>query len=364
MANKQKILTVIAPFEYGKENSRAIAHGIKAGDDTAITEAARVLASCIHTPVTLVPVPNSSGKAETTLALAKKIAQFKQDVTVSDVLYGAARNKAYDIKRSGKRVDRQEYGYRLRTTVLPDRTMLVDNCADTLRTASEAAAVSGVYTLLTYAVTTKKKVCPYKWIHTSSEAAYYKTGYKVVWLSKGDYYAPLCGDLLPMRRWLTAKDIAPYDKEKVDADNKYVPWFLRHYHIQVGGTRRWYKKETSIAYRPGFHLYEQPQCVQFNTVSKGKRLKRLAPGLYWAEVLYCNEKNYQEECDARLYHSARGKCKPTRNHFMAGLNHLPKEGYYTYKETNSDSANRCICTDRIYILRILNKQDITNILNS
>ena len=157
MASKQKILTVIAPYEYGKENSRAIAHGIKAGDDTAITEAARVLASCIHTPVTLVPVPNSSGKAETTLALAKKIAQFKQGVTVSDVLYGAARNKAYDIKRSGERVDRQEYGYRLRTTVLPDHTMLLDNCADTLRTASEAAAVSGVYTLLTYAVTTKKK---------------------------------------------------------------------------------------------------------------------------------------------------------------------------------------------------------------
>ena len=361
---KEQPLTIIAPYEYGKENSRAIAHGIKMGDETAITEAARLLSTCIHEPTVLVPIPNSSGNAVTTLMLAKKIASIKSNVIVADVLYGDARQKAYDIKRSGKRVDRQDYNLRIKDRVQPRKSMLLDNCVDTGRTAFEAAKVTGIRTVLTYAVTTKRKVGPYKWIHSSSEAAYFKVGYKVVWLSKGDYYSPLCGDLLPLRRWLRAKDIEPFDKEAVSVKNRFVPYFLRHFHIHVGGPRRWFKNETSIAYRPGFHLYDKPQCLQFNTVSKGRRLKRLASGLYWAEVLYCNENSYQEQCNSRLYHTADGRCRDCVNHYMAGLNKLPTEGYYTYKESNSADANTCICTDRIYILRILNKQDIENILNN
>lgn len=359
--NQQK-LTIIAPFEYGRENSRAISHGIKSGDDTAITEAARVLSTCIgNDPVVLVPVPNSSGNAVTTLMLANKVATFKPNVTVTDALYGDARQKAYDIKRSGKAVDRQDYNLRLKATVSA-KAVLIDNCVDTGRTAFEAARVTGIHTILTYAVTTKKKVGPYKWIHSSSEAAYYKTAYKVVWLNKGDYYSPLCGDLLPLRRWLRAKDIEPFDKDTVSAKNRYVPYFLRHFHIRVGGSKRWYKKETTIAYRPGFHLYDKPQCVQFNKIMNGRRLKRLCAGLYWAEVLYCNENSYQEQCDSRLYHTADGRCRDRVNRCMAGLNRIPFEGFYTYKECNSAEANTCICTDRIYILRILDKHDIENIL--
>lgn len=361
MATKQKTLTVIAPYEYGRENSRAIAHGIKDGDDVAITEAARILVTCINTPVTIIPIPNSSGKAVTTLKLAEKMASLKPDIRVADVLSGVARQRAYDIKRSGKAVDRQDYSLTLKHSfALP--AVLLDNCLDTARTALEAAQRTGIYTVLTYAVTTKRKVCLFKWIHNAQEAAYYKTGYKVVWLNRGDYYSPLCGDLLPMKRWLKAKDIKPYDKYEVDAAARFTPAFLRHYHIKVGGSRRWYKNETSIAYRPGFHLYDKPSCLRFNVVTKGKRMKRLAAGLYWAEVLYCDENNYQAECDARTYHSADGKCKPYQNLHMGGLNRLPQEGYYNYYESNTAESVKCICTDRIYILRILNNHDIQNIL--
>ena len=359
---KQKTLTIIAPFQYGKENSRAIAHGIKAGDETAIEEAARVLVTCIQGSVTLVPIPNSTGVANTTLKLANKIASLRPDITVKDIIVGRERPRAFDVKKSGKAVDRTDYEYRT-TAAVPANAVLLDNCIDTAHTAAEAMRATGISTLLTYAVTTKKKVIPTKWIHTSSEAAYYKTGYKVVWLKAGDYYSPLCGDLLPFKRWLKAKDIEPYDQKEVDKQTKYIPSFLRHYHIKVGGPRRWFKNETSIAYRPGFHLYQLPKCTQFNTIVKGKRTKRLAPGLYWAEVLYCNEQSYQQQSDARTFHSARGRCKDYSNYNMGGLNHMPHEGFYTYRDQNSDDANTCICTDRIYILRILNEQDIKNILS-
>lgn len=359
-------IIVIAPYEYNEESSRRLAHGIKDGDEEQIREAARLMQFAVPKGATLIPVPNASGKAVTTLALANALAQFVQGVTVIDCLSATPRKRLYDIKAGGSSVRKMDLGMKLKRSIpVNENTYLIDNCVDTGKTALEAAKATGIYKIAALAISAKKCRIPHSWIRCYAEAPRYATAYKVVEYRKGDLYAPLFpGHLHPMHRWQHARDIEPFNRDEIDRAQRNVPFFLRHYKVHAGGARCFLKRETDIAYRPGFHLYELPFCTQFNTIVKGKRTKQLHKNLRWVEVAYDTYRDHTEESDSRTFHKADGRSSIRKIYTMAGKNGLPTDGFYKYRESADPSSPVCIVADRIRIVRVLSDADIRNILSN
>ena len=94
---------------YGKmyKNSEVYSHSlrklsqdVKRSDSTAIAIAALLLSQLISPNAVLIPVLQSSGKADYTLELANTIRIIRQDCEVIDILSGRTRKRLYDIKRT------------------------------------------------------------------------------------------------------------------------------------------------------------------------------------------------------------------------------------------------------------------------
>ncbi|MCM1489904.1 MAG: hypothetical protein NC095_03655 [Muribaculum sp.] len=79
---------------------RKLSKDVKKNDITAITMAALLLSHILTPNAVLIPVPQSSGKAEYTLEIANTIRIIRQDCKVLDILSGTPRKKLYDIKKS------------------------------------------------------------------------------------------------------------------------------------------------------------------------------------------------------------------------------------------------------------------------
>lgn len=79
---------------------RKLSKDVKKNDTTAICIAALLLSQILTPNAVLIPVPQSSGKAEYTLEIAKTIQIIRHDCEVIDILSGTPRKKLYDIKKS------------------------------------------------------------------------------------------------------------------------------------------------------------------------------------------------------------------------------------------------------------------------
>ncbi len=79
---------------------RKLSKDVKKSDSTAIAIAALLLSQIITPNAVLIPLPQSSGKADYTLELANTIRIIRQDCVVIDILAGTPRKKLYDIKKS------------------------------------------------------------------------------------------------------------------------------------------------------------------------------------------------------------------------------------------------------------------------
>jgi len=79
---------------------RKLSKDVKKSDTTAIAMAALLLSQIITSNAVLIPVPQSSGKADYTLELANTIRIIRRDCEVVDILSGTPRKKLYDIKKT------------------------------------------------------------------------------------------------------------------------------------------------------------------------------------------------------------------------------------------------------------------------
>ncbi len=79
---------------------RKLSKDVKKNDITAITMAAFLLSKIVTPDSILIPIPQSSGKADYTLEIANTIRIIRQDCEVLDILSGTPRKKLYDIKKS------------------------------------------------------------------------------------------------------------------------------------------------------------------------------------------------------------------------------------------------------------------------
>lgn len=79
---------------------RKLSKDVKKSDSTAIAVAALLLSQILTPDAILIPIPQSSGRADYTLELANTIRIIRQDCTVIDILSGSPRKKLYDIKKS------------------------------------------------------------------------------------------------------------------------------------------------------------------------------------------------------------------------------------------------------------------------
>lgn len=79
---------------------RKLSKDVKKNDCTAIALAALLLSHIITPNAVIIPLPQSSGRAEYTLELAKTIRIIRQDCEVVDILSGTPRKKLYEIKKS------------------------------------------------------------------------------------------------------------------------------------------------------------------------------------------------------------------------------------------------------------------------
>lgn len=79
---------------------RKLSKDVKKNDTTAIAIAALMLSQILTPNAVLIPVPQSSGKADYTLELANTIRIIRQDCEVVDILTGIPRKRLYDLKKS------------------------------------------------------------------------------------------------------------------------------------------------------------------------------------------------------------------------------------------------------------------------
>ena len=78
---------------------RKLSKDVKKNDITAITIAALLLSKIIAPNSVIIPIPQSSGKAEYTLEIAKTIRIIRHDCEVADILSCTPRKKLYEVKK-------------------------------------------------------------------------------------------------------------------------------------------------------------------------------------------------------------------------------------------------------------------------
>lgn len=184
-------------------------------------------------------------------------------------------------------------------------------------------------------------------------------GYKVFRVNNGKLYPVMVANIggvdTPLNVWIKAEEgeFGGYSK--------------------TGRPRvKQYKGNQTLSFRPGWHLGEIPRAIQFDRVNKESGEKEFPKDFVWAKCSYVKDINYQEESDDRGYIRTKindkGEIEEYRSnkyqHSLAGLYHIPTDGFYIYRTNpNPQTPNWIIC-GAIRIDELLDDYQVNDILSS
>lgn len=167
-------------------------------------------------------------------------------------------------------------------------------------------------------------------------------GYKVFVLKDGKLYPPMVanpdGAATPVGVWLDADPIAGESKTgrpQVKQGGKGTQ----------GGSGK-------LAYRPGWHLGVVPYAIQFNRKDAEGNKTLFPKNFVFAEVEYAADVDYQEEARQEGINPS-GKYQ----HSLAGLKHLPTDGYYMYRTNPNPETDPWVITGAMKVNRILTRAE-------
>ena len=170
-------------------------------------------------------------------------------------------------------------------------------------------------------------------------------GYKVFVLGKdGKLYPPMVanpnGAATPVGVWLDA-DAAPIAGESKTGRPQ----------VKQGG-KGTHGGSGKLAYRPGWHLGVIPYALQFNRKDADGNKTLFPKNFVFAEVEYAADKDYQDEAHAEGI-NANGKYQ----HSLAGLKHLPTDGYYMYRTNPNPETDPWVITGAMKVNRLLTRAE-------
>ena len=175
-------------------------------------------------------------------------------------------------------------------------------------------------------------------------------GYKVFVLGKdGKLYPPMVanpnGAATPVGVWLDA-DAAPIAGESKTGR----PQVKQGGKGTQGGSGK-------LAYRPGWHLGVIPYAIQFNRKDAEGNKTLFPKNFVFAEVEYAADKDYQDEAHAEGI-NGNGKYQ----HSLAGLKHLPTDGYYMYRTNPNPETDPRVITGAMKVNRLLTRAEQADIV--
>lgn len=169
-------------------------------------------------------------------------------------------------------------------------------------------------------------------------------GYKVFVLKGGKLYPPMVanpdGAATPVGVWLDA-DAAPIAGESKTGR----PQVKQGGKGTQGGSGK-------LAYRPGWHLGIVPYAIQFNRKDAEGNKTLFPKNFVFAEVEYAADVDYQEEARQEGINPS-GKYQ----HSLAGLKHLPTDGYYMYRTNPNPETDPWVITGAMKVNRILTRAE-------
>lgn len=169
-------------------------------------------------------------------------------------------------------------------------------------------------------------------------------GYKVFVLKDGKLYPPMVanpdGAATPVGVWLDA-DAAPIAGESKTGRPQ----------VKQGG-KGTQGRSGKLAYRPGWHLGVVPYAIQFNRKDADGNKTLFPKNFVFAEVEYAADVDYQEEARKEGINPS-GKYQ----HSLAGLKHLPTDGYYMYRTNPNPETDSWVITGAMKVNRILTRAE-------
>ena len=169
-------------------------------------------------------------------------------------------------------------------------------------------------------------------------------GYKVFVLKEGKLYPPMVanpdGAATPVGVWLDA-DAAPIAGESKTGR----PQVKQGGKGTQGGSGK-------LAYRPGWHLGVVPYAIQFNRKDADGNKTLFPKNFVFADVEYAADVDYQEEARQEGINPS-GKYQ----HSLAGLKHLPTDGYYMYRTNPNPETDPWVITGAMKVNRILTRAE-------
>ena len=169
-------------------------------------------------------------------------------------------------------------------------------------------------------------------------------GYKVFVLKDGKLYPPMVanpdGAATPVGVWLDA-DAAPIAGESKTGRPQ----------VKQGG-KGTQEGSGKLAYRPGWHLGVVPYAIQFNRKDAEGNKTLFPKNFVFAEVEYAADVDYQEEARQEGINPS-GKYQ----HSLAGLKHLPTDGYYMYRTNPNPETDPWVITGAMKVNRILTRAE-------
>ena len=169
-------------------------------------------------------------------------------------------------------------------------------------------------------------------------------GYKVFVLKDGKLYPPMVanpdGAATPVGVWLDA-DAAPIAGESKTGR----PQVKQGGKGTQGGSGK-------LAYRPGWHLGVVPYAIQFNRKDAEGNKTLFPKNFVFAEVEYAADVDYQEEARQEGINPS-GKYQ----HSLAGLKHLPTDGFYMYRTNPNPETEPWVITGAMKVNRILTRAE-------
>lgn len=175
-------------------------------------------------------------------------------------------------------------------------------------------------------------------------------GYKVFVLMDGKLYPPMVanpdGAATPVGVWLDA-DAAPIAGESKTGR----PQVKQGGKGTQGGSGK-------LAYRPGWHLGVVPYAIQFNRKDAEGNKTLFPKNFVFAEVEYAADVDYQEEARQEGINPS-GKYQ----HSLAGLKHLPTDGYYMYRTNPNPETDPWVITGAMKVNRILTRAEQADLVS-
>lgn len=176
-------------------------------------------------------------------------------------------------------------------------------------------------------------------------------GYKVFVLKDGKLYPPMVanpdGAATPVGVWLDA-DAAPIAGESKTGR----PQVKQGGKGTQGGSGK-------LAYRPGWHLGVVPYAIQFNRKDADGNKTLFPKNFVFAEVEYAADVDYQEEARQEGINPS-GKYQ----HSLAGLKHLPTDGYYMYRTNPNPETDPWVITGAMKVNRILTRAEQSELVKN